>query len=167
MDIVWAPVVSSGSHDSPCLALNDGNGVLKTSNCRHITGQLNKLAHRLDLWSHGTTGKSHGPQFCRCRPRNLFLVLSPEVLKHSINVREDEKRISLQGLSHDRRRQVLVDDGFNTLELALLATDDGDTAAAGANDDRTGIQQGAHQAGLDDAAAWGSRRRGGSARRRA
>ena len=35
-------------------------------------------------------------------PRNLFLVLGPEVLKHSINVREDKKRIGLQGLGHDR-----------------------------------------------------------------
>ena len=140
MDIVWAPVVSSGSHDSPCLTLNDGNGVLKTSDCRHITSQFNKSTHRLDLWSHGPAGKSHGPQFCRRRPRDLFLVLGPEVLKHSINVREDKKRIGLQGLSHDRRREVLIDDGFNTLELALLAADDGHTAASGADDNRAGIQ---------------------------
>ena len=107
-NIVGTTVVASGGHDSPCLALNDGNGVLKTSDCRHVSGQLNKSAHCLDLWSHGSTGKTHRAQRCRRRPRDLLLVLGSEVLKHAVDVGEDEKRISLQRFGQDRCDEVLV-----------------------------------------------------------
>ena len=96
---------------------------------------------------HGSTGKTHRAQRCRRRPRDLLLVLGSEVLKHAVDVGEDEKRISFQRLGQDRCGEVLVDDSLDALELSFGAADDGDAASTGANNDGSGIQERASPGG--------------------
>ena len=168
MDIVGTSVVTPRGHNSPCVAVNDGNGILKTADRRHVSGQLNKSTYRLDLRSMDPLGSPHSAQLCRRGPWNLLLVLGSEVLKDAVDVGQDEERISLKRLGHDRCGEVLVDDGLNALELAFFAADDGNSTSTGADDDGSGLQERAHQSGLDDPLRLGGgRRRDGSARHRA
>ena len=61
-----------------------------------------------------------------------------------------EQYVGVQRLGEDGAGQVLVDDGFDALQLATFVADDGDAAPAGAHDDGATLEQESDQPGLHD-----------------
>src|SRR6478672_4541986 len=110
-----------------------------------LTAAAHEAQRRLDLGPHGAGGE--------VALRGVLLHLAEGDLPDGagvgaavaddsvLDVGGDDQGVRLDRTREDGRGQVLVDDGLDAADLALLGADHGDAAAAGRHDDVAGVHE--------------------------